>query len=72
MSRKNLSNFVSATEHSSSLRRELKECSDITALINLANKYGFQITIKDLEEDKKLSKIGNWFSTSKISTYKSI
>ena len=70
MTRDNLSNFVRAAEHSSSLRRKLRKCTEISGILKLANDYGFKITIHDIKNEENLSIIDNWFSSSRISLCK--
>ncbi len=69
MSREALANFVRATEHSASLRQELRKCNDISSLLKLAHSYGFKVTVEDLKNEEKLAKIDKWFMTSKISPF---
>ena len=69
MSREDLANFIHASEHSSSLRSELKKCTKISDIFELARIYGFIITAKDLEREENLAKMDHWFSISKISTF---
>ena len=69
MSREGLSDFIHASEHSASLRRELAKCNNNESLIKLAHCYGFLITQEDLKREDELSKIEAWFRTSKISPY---
>ena len=70
MSREALGNFIHASEHSSSLRRELGKCNDYKSLIQLAQYYGFSLTQEDLQREEDLSKIVAWFKASKISPYR--
>ena len=66
MSREDFSDFIHAVEHSTSLRAKLKICINQQEILELAAKYGFTITNKDLEEDKEADKIYNWFKINKI------
>ncbi len=66
MTHEGFSDFIYAIEHSLSLRSKVKLCSNVQQLVNLANDYGFKVTINDLIEDENLGKIENWFEKSKI------
>ncbi len=70
MSREDLTNMIHAATHSYSFRKKLKSCRTLENIIQAAKEYGFQITIKDLNEDEEAERIGNWFETSKISPLK--
>ena len=72
MTRKDLSGFIRAAEHSSSLRRELKKCKDNQRIIDLASHYGFSIKPSDFEEDAILDKLEVWFKASKIAPIKNM
>ena len=67
MSREDFHNFIHAVEHSSSLREKLRLCITQKDVLEIAAKYGFTITNKDLQEDKEAEKIDNHFKTNKIS-----
>ncbi len=71
MSREEFQDFIHAVEHSLSLREEInKALGDETLIIKLANKYGFKVTIKDLEEDSSAESVNAWFQASKINPIK--
>lgn len=70
MAREELSNFLLAAEHSLSLRRKLKICSNNQAILDLATSYGFSLTINDLQEDPEAERIISWFENSKIAPIK--
>lgn len=70
MSREDLSKFVEAAERSLSLRDELRFCKNDQRIIEIAAKYGFSITLKDINEDKQEEMIEDWFRTSEISPFK--
>ena len=71
MSREDLKSFLHAVNHSSALRRSLKEsCNKDLEIIQLAKEYGFNITTKDLEDDMKFEVIRLWFKSSVIEPIK--
>jgi predicted ribosomally synthesized peptide with nif11-like leader len=70
MSREDLINFVNAVEHSYALREELNHSKDLNSILNLAAKYGFKITKKDLSEESDAERIESWFKTNIISPIK--
>ena len=70
MSRRGLADFIHSIEHSASLIRKARQCSEPTDLIKLAADYGFPISLKDLEDDEECDRISNWFQTSKLSPFK--
>ena len=70
MSREDLNNFIHAVNHSQSLRKRLKECTNKEKLLKLAAEYGFHLTDKDFAEDKDAEKISNWFNQSEINPFR--
>ncbi len=66
MSLEALSDFIHAAEHSSSLRRALKNCADIEAILVIANNYGFKVNQKDLMDGDIAFRIKDWFKRSQI------
>ncbi|CAI8383736.1 Nif11-like leader peptide family natural product precursor [Synechococcus sp. MIT S9507] len=66
MSREALSAFVHALEHSASLRRELKCCSDDAEIVSLARRCDFALNRADLYEDGRISNMESWFSRSAL------
>ncbi len=66
MSREAFSDFLYTVEHSSALRRELKKCTNYKAIIDLANNYGFNLSMNDFKEDVTAEKIEEWFKTNTI------
>ena len=74
MARQDLLNFINAVERSPLLRKELNTCKNEEGLIKLANKYGFKISLFDIENESKAIEIEQWFKESQIapiSKYKS-
>ena len=57
MSRDDLTTFIRAITHSSYLREELENCKDKHNVLALAKKYGFNVTTKDLTENKDAERI---------------
>ena len=72
MSREDLINFINTVEHSHSLRKKLSKSKDLNSILDLAAKYGFNITKKDLYEDSDAEKIGNLFKTNIIPPIKKL
>ena len=72
MSREDLINFINAVEHSHSLRKKLSQSKDLNSILDLAAKYGFNITKKDLYEDSDAEKAGKWFKTNIIPPIKKL
>lgn len=66
MSSEELSNFVYALEHSLLLRKEARACTENHLMVKMANKYGFKINEKDLDENSIEQKVNKWFDKSKI------
>tara|TARA_B100000029_G_C17477559_1_gene924330 strand:- start:336 stop:566 length:231 start_codon:yes stop_codon:yes gene_type:complete len=71
MSREDLTNFLHAVNHSSSLRKEISDCKSQKNVIDIAQRYGFFITNQDLHEDGNAAKINNWFKDSRINPIRS-
>ena len=68
MSRENLKDFFYSAERSSKLRERIQQCKeDQDKILDLAQEYGFTITIEDLAQDDDALRIENWFKTSKLS-----
>ncbi len=70
MSREDLNGFVHCAEHDASLRRELQLCNNQIEILEVAKRYGFTITSKDIEEDALSEKSGEWFKSSQINPIK--
>tara|TARA_B100001250_G_C19320186_1_gene580123 strand:- start:272 stop:487 length:216 start_codon:yes stop_codon:yes gene_type:complete len=70
MSQEELSNFLYSIEHSFSLRSELKECKDDKIILNMAKKYGFNLSQEDLTENITSEEIETWFKKSKFNSIK--
>ena len=66
MTRECFNDFIHSAEHSASLRRKLRKCSNPRELIKLAKDYGFSVSESDLKEDPEYARIEEWFKTSKI------
>ena len=61
MSREEFRNFVKTVEHNILLKEKLLECKTSKDLILLAKKYGYSVTLEDLNYDKTASQFENWF-----------
>ena len=70
MSREEFKNFVTTVEHNIHLKKELLQCKSSQDLISFARKYGYSITLKDLDNDKTDTKFESWFDKSKINPLK--
>ena len=66
MTRQSFKNFITTSERSFPLRERLKYCNKKEEVILIAHEYGFNITIKDFEEDNIFSRIESWFNISRI------
>jgi len=72
MSREGFSDFLNSAEHSLDLRIKLKGCETYNEVIDLALKYGFNITINDIKRESSSAEIENWFKNSKINPIRRI
>ena len=72
MTREGLSDFITAAEHSLSLRIELSKASNLEEIIIIAKRYGFFFKHSDLENEIILDKSMNFFKKSKISSIKKL
>ena len=66
MSREALRNFVKTVEHNFLAKEKLLQCKTTMDLILLAKKYGYSITLNDLNYDKTASQFESWIKESKI------
>ncbi|MGB1621401.1 MAG: Nif11-like leader peptide family natural product precursor [Synechococcus sp.] len=66
MSREGLNDFLHAVDHSSTLRRDVRRCSNSRDLTELAQRYGFAITEHDLQLDEQNCRLQAWFDQSRI------
>ena len=70
MSREEFANFVNTVEHNILLKEKILKCKTSKDLIFLAKKYGYKITLEDLNYDKTATKFKLWFKNSKINPLK--
>tara|TARA_Y100001968_G_C18944792_1_gene520434 strand:- start:245 stop:472 length:228 start_codon:yes stop_codon:yes gene_type:complete len=70
MSREDFSNFIHAAEHHPQIRRELAKTKSWNEVIEIARKYRFSITLKDIKEEPRASETKKWFNESKILPFK--
>tara|TARA_Y100001968_G_C18930548_1_gene514046 strand:+ start:142 stop:363 length:222 start_codon:yes stop_codon:yes gene_type:complete len=70
MSREDFANFVKTVEHNILVKEKLAECKTSGDFILLAKKYGYHITLEDLNYDKIATKFENWFKESRINPLK--
>ena len=70
MSREEFRNFVKTVEHNILIKEKLLECKTSKDFILLAKKYGYSITLEDLNYDKTATQIELWFKESKINPFK--
>ena len=66
MSREEFRNFVNTVEHNFLVKEKLVQCGTSEDLILLAKKYGYSITLEDLNYDKTATKFEFWFKESRI------
>ena len=72
MSREEFRHFVKTVEHNIHVKEKLVECKTSKDLILLAKKYGYSITLEDLNYDKIATKFEFWFKESRINPLKFI
>ncbi len=70
MSRDEFGNFVRFVEHNILIKEKILKCKTTKELIMLAKKYGYSITLQDLNYDKTATKFETWFKKSKINPLK--
>ena len=70
MSREEFRNFVKTVEHNILIKEKLLLCEKSQDLIEIAQSYGYSITLEDLNYDKTASKFEIWFKESRISPLK--
>ncbi len=70
MSREEFRNFVKTVEHNILLRDKLVKCKTSRELISIAKKYGYLITLEDLNYDKTATRFESWFKESRINPLK--
>ena len=66
MSREEFRNFVETVEHNILIKEKLMLCKTSKDLILLAKKYGYSITLDDLNYDQTASQFELWFKNSRI------
>ena len=72
MSREEFKNFIRTVEHNIIVKEKLVQCKTSEDLILLAKKYGYSITLEDLNYDKTATKFEFWFKESRINPLKFI
>ena len=70
MSREEFRSFVKTVEHNIYLKEKMLQCKESKDLILLAKKYGYTITLEDLDYDQTASRFETWFRKSKINPIK--
>ena len=70
MSQEQLSDFIYAAEHSQLIRKELKNCANDKMILDLARKYGYELSFDDLLDISESKQIGDWFVKSKVNPIK--
>ena len=70
MSRYEFRNFVNIVEHNIQVKEKLIKCKTSEDLILLAKKYGYSITLEDLNYDKTGTQFELWFKESRINPLK--
>ena len=72
MSRGEFRNFVKTVERNILVKKKLLQCKSSKDLILLAKKYGYSITLEDLNYDKTATRFETWFNESRIKPIKCI
>ena len=70
MSREEFRSFVKTVEHNIIVKEKLSQCKTSKDLILLAKKYGYYITLKDLNYDETATSFESWFKESRINPLK--
>ena len=70
MSREEFRNFVETVENNIRVKEKLLQCKTYRDFILIAKKYGYSITINDLNYDKIGDKFESWFNKSYINPLK--
>ena len=70
MSREEFKNFVNTVEHNILVKRNLIKCKSSKDLILLAKRYGYEISLEDLNYDKTATEFESWFKESRINALK--
>jgi len=70
MSREEFRNFVKTVEHNILVKEKLLQCKTSKDLILLGKKYGYTITLEDLNYDKTANQFELWFNKSRINPLK--
>ena len=70
MSRNEFRDFVKTVEHNILVKEKLLKCKTSKDLILLAKRYGYSITLEDLNYDKTANKFESWFKESRINALK--
>ena len=66
MTREDLKSFIKAAEHRIEIKSELHKIKELIEIKEIASKYGYIITEKDLQEANSLDEFEKWFIDSKI------
>ena len=70
MSRDEFKNFVKTVKKNVSAKNKLVKCKTSKDLILLAKKYGYSVTLEDLNYDRTASQFENWYKESRINPLK--
>ncbi len=70
MSREEFKNFVKTVEHNTRIKKKLLQCQTSKDLILLAKRFGYSITLEDLNYDKTATQFELWFKQSRINPLK--
>tara|TARA_Y100001968_G_scaffold285208_1_gene285008 strand:- start:186 stop:398 length:213 start_codon:yes stop_codon:yes gene_type:complete len=70
MTREEFRNFVKTAEHNTLVKEKILLCKTSRDLILLAKKYGYSITLEDLNYDKTANQFEFWFKESRINPLK--
>ncbi len=70
MSREEFKNFVNTVDHNALIKEKLTKCKTSRDIILIAKKYGYSITMDDLNYHKTGVYFESWFKDSKINPLK--
>ena len=70
MSREDFRDFLKTVEHNILVKEKLEQCKTSKDIILFAKKYGYSITLEDLNYDETATKFESWYQKSKINVLK--
>ena len=70
MSREEFRDFIKTVERNILVKEKLVKCKTSEDLILIAEKYGYSITLEDLDYDETATKFESWFKESIVNPLK--